>query len=147
MVRNETIAAGRFVGGATARGRKPAGGPGTISGCVNIDSATTNAALLVGLAIFVLIAAGWRKPARATPGSHRGAFRSRAFPSVEPPSDTAVAVREVDTEGYRPPSILRRLRAIVGSTGMALALGAVLATIGGYGAAILVIKLTDLLKQ
>ena len=56
-------------------------------------------------------------------------------------------MHEVVTEGYRPPSLLRRLRAVVGSAGMAVALGAVVATIIGYGAAILVIKLTDLLKK
>ena len=131
---------------------------------MNIDSVTTNAALLLGLAIVLLIVAGWRKPARASAGLRR-AGRS-AFPDARgglhagspvagdadgDDGSTLVAgsaVQAVDAgTAYRSPSIIRRAGALLGTVGIAVVLGAVVATLVGYASAMIVIQLTALLKK
>lgn len=48
---------------------------------------------------------------------------------------------------YRRPNVLRRIWAIVASSGLAVIIGAVLAIVVAFGLAYAVVTLTDLLKQ
>jgi len=106
---------------------------------VNLTSATTAAGWIVGLAILALIAAGWRKPARATVDPSR----ARRLPRAK----QGVPVEELPTFTYRRNSLWVRLRAIAAGSVMAVILGAVAATLIGYGAALFVIRLTDMLRK
>ena len=54
---------------------------------------------------------------------------------------------DTTTPLYKRPGPFRRLWALVASSGIALVIGAVLATVVAFGLAYLVITLTDLLKQ
>lgn len=95
---------------------------------------------MAGLAIAALVLAGWRKNARAVPPTPRRA------PIIRRPW-VPVGIAETTVPLYKRPGILRRLWAIVASSGIALVLGAVLATIVAFGLAYIVVTLTDLLKQ
>ncbi len=95
---------------------------------------------MAGLAIAALILAGWRKNARAAPRIPRRA------PIVRRPW-VPIGIAETVTPLYRRPGPLRRLWALVASSGIAVVLGAVVATITAFGLAYIVITLTDLLKQ
>jgi hypothetical protein len=106
---------------------------------VSITEVTTAAGWISGLAIVALIATGWRKTARATAASARGQhLQSNAG---------GVAVRETEAPLHRPPSTLRRVWAAVAGTGLALWVGAIVATVVGFGVAFLVITLTSMLKR
>ncbi len=86
-----------------------------------------------------LIAAGWRKPARASAAAARGrhpVWKQQPLP-----------VEEVEAEVYRPAPVWRRLFDLVAGSVMSVVLGMALATVLGYGAAWVVIKLSDLLKR
>ena len=48
---------------------------------------------------------------------------------------------------YHPAGVLRRVWAVVASSGLAVVIGAVIATITAFSLAWIVITLTDLLKQ
>jgi hypothetical protein len=122
------------------RGALTAGaGSGTISSCVSITEVTTAAGWIAGLAIVALIAAGWRKPARATadPARARRPFSAPA----------GVEVKEIKTPMARRSPWWRRLWSIVAGSVLAVWVGAVLATIIGIGTAALVITLTNMLKR
>jgi len=106
---------------------------------VNITEVTTAAGWIAGLAIVALIAAGWRKPARATADPARARRPQRA--------PLGVPVAELEAPLSRRTPIWRRIWAIVAGSAMALVLGVVFATIIGYGAAWMVIRLSDLLRQ
>lgn len=106
---------------------------------MNLTSATTAAGWIVGLAILALIAAGWRKPARATADPSRARLPHRA--------KRGVPVEEVHTPSYRRTPIWVRIRAAAAGSVMAVILGAVTATLVGYGAALFVIRLTDMLRK
>jgi len=112
---------------------------GTISSCVNITEVTTAAGWIAGLAILALIAAGWRKPARATADPARARRPSSAPAGVE--------VSEVKAPMARRSPWWRRLWSIVASSILAVWVGAVAATIIGFGTAALVITLTNMLKR
>lgn len=94
---------------------------------------TTRAALIAGLAIAGLLLAGWRKPARAEPRSHR------ARPGL--------AVEHHDTPLYHRPGPVRRLLAAALSTGIGVLVGMLVAIVVAFGVALSVIRLTDLLQQ
>ena len=117
------------------------GGPtsGTISSCVSITEITTAAGWIAGLAIVALIAAGWRKPARATADPARARRPSSAPAGVE--------VSEVRAPLARRSPWWRRLWAVVAGSVLAVWVGAVVATIIGFGTAALVITLTNMLKK
>jgi len=122
------------------RGALTAGaGSGTISSCVNITEVTTAAGWIAGLAIVALIAAGWRKPARAT------ADPARARRPLSAPA--GVEVSEIKAPMARRSPWWRRLWSVVAGTVLAVWVGAVLATIIGIGTAALVITLTNMLKR
>ncbi len=95
---------------------------------------------MAGLAIAALVLAGWRKNARAVPRVPRRA------PIVRRPW-VPIGIAETTAPLYKRPGPLRRVWAIVASSGIALVMGAVLATVTAFGLAYIVITLTDLLKQ
>lgn len=95
---------------------------------------------MAGLAITGLILAGWRKNARTTVRS------PRAEPTIRRqwvPIDVAETTTSLDKRA----SILRRIWAVVASSGLAIVIGAVIAVVVAFGTGYLVITLTDLLKQ
>ncbi len=95
---------------------------------------------MAGLAILALVLAGWRKNARATVRTPRGE------PILRRQWDP-VPIAETTTSLYKRAGVLRRLWAAVASSTIAIAIGAVLAVVIAFGSALLVITLTDLLKQ
>lgn len=109
-----------------------------MSGCVSITELTTASAWIAGLAIVALIAAGWRKPARATAASARGSRRS-----PRPP----IEVVEVATEAHRRTPVWRKVWAVFASSVIAVVTGAVLATFIAAGIAYSVVTLTDMLRR
>jgi hypothetical protein len=106
---------------------------------VSINDLTIRAAWIAGLAIVALLFAGWRKTARAQPRSPRSPLR--------PPRRVPFQVAEVVAPPYRAPGPLRRVWSIVASSGLALVIGAVLATVTAFAVAYMVTTMTDLLKK
>jgi hypothetical protein len=107
--------------------------------CVSMDELTVHMAWIAGLAMLALLLAGWRKTARAQPKPLRR--------PLEPPRRVPHQVVEAVAQPYRPASALRRLWAVVASSGLALVIGAVIATVTAFSLAWVVTTLTDLLKQ
>jgi hypothetical protein len=106
---------------------------------VSITELTTASAWIAGLAIVSLVAAGWRKPARATVDPSRGRRRSaRRRP---------VRVETVSTTLHRRPPVWRRVWAVFASGVIGVVTGAVLATVIAAGVAWTVVTLTDMLRQ
>jgi ABC-type nitrate/sulfonate/bicarbonate transport system permease component len=110
-----------------------------VSSCVSINDLTVRMAWIAGLAVVALVFAGWRKTARAQPKSPRN--------PIETPRRVPFEVAETVTQPYRPASLLRRVWAVVASSGLALVIGAVIATVTAFTLAWIVTTLTDLLKQ
>jgi len=106
---------------------------------VNITEVTTAAGWIAGLAIVALIATGWRKPARATADPARARRPLHAATGLE--------VAEVRAPLNRRSPWWRRLWSIVAGSILAVWVGAVTATIIGFGTAYAVITLTDMLKR
>jgi hypothetical protein len=106
---------------------------------VSINDLTVRMAWIAGLAVAALLVAGWRKTARAQPKGPRSPTETaRRVPyevtaSVAPP--------------YHPAGPLRRVWSVVASLGLALVIGAIIATVAAFGLAYVVTTLTDLLKQ
>jgi len=114
-------------------------GFGSLGARVSVNDLTIRAAFVAGLALFALLLTGWRKTARATPKTARGGDGTlRRVPYA--------VVRE-PTPPYRAPNPLRRLWALVASGGLAVIIGAVIATVVAFGASVIVTRMTDLLKQ
>jgi hypothetical protein len=95
---------------------------------------------MAGLAIVALAFAGWRKTARAVPRT------PRAEPKLRRPR-VPIGIAEATVPLYKPPNILRRVWAAVASAGLGIIIGIVSAVIIAFGAAFIVITLTDLLKS
>ena len=91
------------------------------------------------LAIVALVAAGWRKPARATANPARALRPSRAR--------IGLPVTEDNVPLHRSTPWWRRSWAIVASSTMALITGALAATLIGFGASWIVITLSHMLKK
>ncbi|MGB8859340.1 MAG: hypothetical protein WCC60_08790 [Ilumatobacteraceae bacterium] len=106
---------------------------------MSITEVTTAAGWIAGLAIVALIAAGWRKPARATADPARARRQATA--------PTGLEVAEVRATLARRSPWWRRLWSLLASSVLAVWVGAVMATIIGFGTAWLVITLTDMLKR
>lgn len=106
---------------------------------MSLTSVTTTAGWIVGLAVLALVATGWRKPARATADPSRALIPRR--------ERHGVAIEEHPTERYRRPSLLVRVRAALSTGVLSIIIGAVVATLASYGAAWLVIRLTDMLRS
>lgn len=110
-----------------------------MSDCVSITEVTTAAGWITGLAIVALIATGWRKPARATADPARARRPMRA--------PTGLEVDEVKAPWAHRARWWRRLWSVVAGSVLAVWIGAVVATIIGFGTAYLVITLTNMLKR
>lgn len=119
--------------------RSPLGRLGTMSDCVSITEVTTAAGWIAGLAIVALIAAGWRKTARATADPARARDPGAAPWGVE--------VMAGPTQFERPTRWYRRVWSVVAGSVLGVWLGAVVATILGFGVAFAVITLTHMLKR
>lgn len=110
-----------------------------MSDCVSVTEVSTAAAWLIGLAIVALVLLGWRKPARANlvPARARVDRGARAWHQM-------TAVR---THVQAPDPAWRRLRSVVAGFGLAVWVGAIAATVVGFGGAWLVVTLTGMLKR
>lgn len=95
---------------------------------------------MIALAVVALVLVGWRKNARANPRTPRRAPVVRR-------SWAPIGVAETTVPLYKRAGPIRRLWAIVASSVIAVVIGAVLATVTAFGLALVVITLTDLLKQ
>ena len=84
---------------------------------------------MAGLAIVVLLLAGWRKNARATAQN-----TTRVEPTIRR-KWVPIGVAETTAPLYKRPSILRRIWAIVASSGLAIVIAVVLATVTAFGLA------------
>ncbi len=95
---------------------------------------------MVALAMVALVAAGWRKNARATVRTPRKepVVRRKWVP---------IGIAETTVPLYKRPNVVRRVWAVVAGSGLAIVTGAVLAIFVSFGLAYAVITLTDLLKQ
>jgi hypothetical protein len=107
---------------------------------VSVTDLTTQAGWMIGLAIVALLAAGWRKTARAT-------ARTPRKPPVVRRNWVPIGIAETTVPLYRRPFVIRRVWAVVASAGIAIVIGAILAIITAFALAFAVITLTDLLKQ
>jgi hypothetical protein len=117
----------------------------SVTVALSVAGLTARAGLIAGLAIVALLLAGWRKPARAEPGTPRGVFeRGLVYRSGRP---AGVPVDHLDAPLYRRPGPLRRLLAALASGGLGVLSGVVLAIVLSFGVALAVIWLTDLLSQ
>ena len=107
---------------------------------VSVTDLTTQAGWMVALAMAALVATGWRKTARATARTPRRepVVRRKRVP---------IGIAETTVALYRRPNVVRRVWAVVASSGIAIVIGAVLAIVIAFGVAYAVITLTDLLKQ
>ncbi|WP_116997105.1 hypothetical protein [Desertimonas flava] len=106
---------------------------------MSVNDLTIRAALVVGLALVALLLTGWRKTARATPKTSRGGQSG--------PRQVPFAVVREPTPAYTPPNPLKRLWSLLASGGLALVVGAVIATSLAFAVSLIVIRMTDLLKQ
>lgn len=95
---------------------------------------------MVALAMVALVAAGWRKPARA-------AVKTPRREPVVRRNWVPIGIAETTAPLYKRPNVVRRIFALVASSGLAVVMGAVLAIIIAFGTGFAVITLTDLLKQ
>ena len=108
-----------------------------VCGCVSVNDLTIRAAIIAGLAIVALVLTGWRKTARATPKTSRGRPRRRA---------RCRSIERRPTPASRPQSV-QRLVALLASGGLALLVGAVIATVSAFAIAVIVTTMTNLLKD
>lgn len=106
---------------------------------MSVNDLTIRAALVVGLALVALLLTGWRKTARATPKTSRGAH--------DGPRHVPFTVVREATPSYAPPNPLKRLWSLLASGGLAVVVGAVIATSLAFAVSLIVIRMTDLLKQ
>jgi hypothetical protein len=106
---------------------------------VSTRELTIATAWIAVLAIVALVAAGWRKPARATANPARALRPNRAR--------LGLRVTEEQVPLYRPTPLWRRAWAIVASGTMALVVGAIAATLIGFAASWIVITLSHMLKK
>ena len=109
-----------------------------------MDELTGRAALIAALAVIALVAAGWRKPARATVRSPRGPL-ARLRPADA--SASGVPVVRLPTEPHRRVGPVRRVVALATTGVIAVTTGAVIAVILAIAAVLAVIGLTDLLGR
>jgi hypothetical protein len=114
----------------------------SISLALSVDVLTDRAILIIALAVVALLAAGWRKPARASVRSPRGLLPGR-------PTNGRYGV-PVDRQPLHPvgrTGIVRRLTAIASTGVIAVVTGTVIAVVVAFAAVLGVIRLTDLLGR
>jgi hypothetical protein len=115
----------------------------SVTVALSVAGLTAKAGLIAGLAIAALLLVGWRKPARAEPGSPRGVLDRGLIYRADTPR--GVPVDHLDAPLYRRPGPVRRLLAAIAGTGLGLLTGVVLSIVLAFGVAMAVIWLTDLL--
>ncbi|MBA3289785.1 MAG: hypothetical protein H0U21_17535 [Acidimicrobiia bacterium] len=106
---------------------------------MSVNELTVQMAAVVGLAIVALLLAGWRKTARAQARPQR----DLTAPARRVPYEVVEAV----AAPYHRAGPVRRLWSATASTGLAVIIGAMIATITAFGLAFVVTTLTDLLKK
>jgi hypothetical protein len=119
--------------------RTSADGSITIDCCVSTRELTIATAWIAVLAIVALVAAGWRKPARATANPSRALLPRRAR--------VGLPVMEEDVPLHRRVQLWRKVWALLAGSTMALVTGALAATLIGFGASWIVITLSHMLKR
>ena len=111
-----------------------------MSGVVSVTEITAQAGWMVALAMVALVLAGWRKNARATPRTPRRA------PIIRRPW-VPVGIAETTVPLNKRSGPIRRIWAIVASSGIAIVIGVLLATVVAFALAYIVVTLTGLLKE
>jgi hypothetical protein len=106
---------------------------------VSTSELTIATAWIAVLAIVALVAAGWRKPARATANPARALRPRRA--------QVGLPVVEVAAPLDRRTQWWRKIWALVAGSTMAMVMGAIAATLIGFGASWIVITLSHMLKK
>jgi hypothetical protein len=135
-----------------AGGRSGSGSAGSVGVCVSatlaisVSELTIRAAAIAGLAIVALLLTGWRKPARAEPGSPRGGPIAVIRTRRTDPYATGVAVDHFDTPTERKVGVVRRLLALAASGGIGVGMGVLAAIVIAFASAWAVIWLTALLR-
>ena len=115
------------------------GGVINVWGCVSVNDLTIRAAVIAGLAILALVLTGWRKTASATPKTSRG--------TATTPRQVPIQVDRQPTPAYHSPNPVQRLVSLLTSGGLALLVGAVIATVSAFAIAVIVTTMTNLLKD
>ncbi|MEP7112662.1 MAG: hypothetical protein ABI862_05315 [Ilumatobacteraceae bacterium] len=100
---------------------------------------TIATAWIAVLAILALVAAGWRKPARATANPARALRPKRAR--------VGLSVMEADVALHRRTEWWRKVWALFATSTMAAVAGVIAATLIGFGASWMVITLSHMLKK
>ncbi|MEP7113107.1 MAG: hypothetical protein ABI862_07565 [Ilumatobacteraceae bacterium] len=100
---------------------------------------TIATAWIAVLAIVALVAAGWRKPARATANPARALRQKRAR--------VGLPVMEADVALHRRTEWWRKVWALFATSTMAAVTGVIAATLIGFGASWIVITLSHTLKK
>jgi hypothetical protein len=108
---------------------------------VSTRELTIATAWIAVLAIVALVAAGWRKPARATANPARALLPRRAR--------VGLPVTETETESplHRRTPLWRKVWALMAGSTMAVVTGMIAATLIGLGASWIVITLSHMLKK
>jgi hypothetical protein len=119
--------------------RTSARGSITIVSCVSTRELTIATAWIAVLAIVALVAAGWRKPARATANPARALRQKRAR--------VGLPVVEAEVALHRRTPWWRKVWALGATSTMAVLTGMIAATLIGFGASWLVITLSNMLRK
>jgi hypothetical protein len=106
---------------------------------VSTRELTIATAWIAVLAIVALVAAGWRKPARATANPARALRPRRAR--------VGLPVAEVEVPLHRRIEWWRKIWALAAGSTMAVITGIIAATLVGFGASWIVITLSHMLKK
>jgi hypothetical protein len=106
---------------------------------VSTRELTIATAWIAVLAIVALIAAGWRKPARATANPARALLPKRAR--------VGLPVMEEDVPLHRRVQWWKKVWALMAGSTMAVVTGMIAATMIGFGASWIVITLSHMLKK
>lgn len=114
---------------------------------VSVASLTVRAAAIAALAITALVLAGWRKPARAEPRSHRVSEFGTPPARRHVRRATGIAVEHHPTPLDRGVHPVRRVLALGASGGIAVLVGTLTAIVVAFGTAFAVIWMTNLLER
>lgn len=114
---------------------------------MSLNDVTVRAAIILGLAVLALVASGWRKTARAQTKLGRVDPRRLDSLRVDGPRRAPIPVHETPVPAYHRAGPVRRLWALVASSGLTVVIGAAVATLIAFSLALVVTILTELLKQ
>jgi len=103
--------------------------------------------VIAALAITALLLAGWRKPARAEPRSHRVSEFGAPPARRHVRRATGVPVEHHPTPLHHGVNPLRRLLAALASGGIGVLMGVLTAIVVAFGTALAVIWMTNLLRR